>query len=178
MKLSLALAAVLLAALSLPAAGAGPKKRPAPVPRPAAPAPHNRFVTVEEVVRARRAPAIAVSVEGYVVLARRLKSGSVQLSLADSIDHVLSERDADALARAGAQAVVPAVQQKRGARWAWSAAGLQRLAMYIGAARAERALRDTAPKVRVTGWTAKGRAVISPVTGIEYQDDNGDWKRL
>lgn len=138
----------------------------------------NQFVTVDEFVKGKRAPRTAVSVEGYAVSGYKAADGSLHLIVVDSIDHVLSPMDADNFGRAGAHATVPASMLAKHPAWAWSAKGSQRFGMYAANPKghAVRPLHDIVPKVRVTGF-AIGRA-ISPVTKVEYQDDNGDWKNL
>jgi hypothetical protein len=142
------------------------------------PQPHNQFVTVEEFIRSKRAPRMAVSVEGYIVVGYRLPNGSLRLSLTDSVDKVLSAEDANALMRTGATCVVPASEVKKSARRGWTQQGMQRFVLYTGPGMAKTALHDVVEKMRLTGWTAKGRATIDPVTNIEYMDENGEWRSL
>lgn len=144
----------------------------------AKPQPHNQFVTVEEFVRSKRAPRTAVSVEGYIVVGCRLPNGSLRLSLTDSVDKVLCADDANALMRTGATCVVPVAEVKKSARRGWTKQGLQKYVLYTGPGMAKTALHDVVEKMRITGWTAKGRASINPVTSIEYMDENGEWKSL
>jgi hypothetical protein len=98
--------------------------------------------------------------------------------IVDSIDHVLSPTDADNFGKGGAAAIAPASIFSKHPAWAWTPKGMQRLSMYAanGVGRAQRQMHDIVPKVRITGF-ATGR-LISPLTKIEYQDDNGEWKTL
>ncbi len=129
----------------------------------------NQFVTVDEFVKIKKASKTVVSVEGYVVEAYTTGS-NVTLMLVDSVDHVLSAKDADSFARAGATCTVP---PNKKSNWALSAKGLHKIIMYTGKGHAETALNDTPAKIRITGLVA-GRGIISPVTNVEYQNDNGD----
>lgn len=176
-----AVTAVLITALPATILAAPQKKKSAkaaPAPLAANPRQENQFVTTDEFVKGKRAPKTAVSVEGYAVSGYRAADGSLRLTLVDSIDHVLSPTDANNFGRGGAVATVPASLLKKHPSWAWSAKGTQRFGMYAANAqgRAVKQLHDIVPKVRLTGF-ATGKT-ISPVTKIEYQDDNGDWKAL
>jgi hypothetical protein len=172
-------AAALLAATAALAAPSSQKgRKAAPTAQAAAPKQENQFVTVEEFVKARRPPRTVVSVEGYIVMGGRASDGCLRLALVDSVDHVLNPKDADKMAAAGAKATVSAPALRKNPRWAWTAKGMQRFVMYAGAVRAQKALHDTVPKVRLTGQTAPGKGVLTPVTKIEFQDENGDWKKL
>lgn len=182
MKRSLWIAgALLLAASALAVPPMQKARRPKTPPARetvARPKQQNQFVTVEEFRRSGRPPKTAVSVEGYFVLGYRAADGGLRLMLTDSVDHVLSAQDADRSAASSAVSVVPSAALKRHPRWAWSAKGMQRFVMYIGPGRAQRLVQDIVAKMRVTGWTAPGRAIINPVTQIEFQDANGEWKTL
>lgn len=174
-------AAMLVATLFISPLQAAPhKKKPAKTTTTisANPRQENQFVTVDEFVHGKRAPKTAVSVEGYAVSAYKAADGSLRMVLVDSIDHVLSPTDADNFGKGGAPATAPASILGKHPAWAWTAKGMQRFGMYAanGAGRAQKQMHDIVAKVRVTGF-ATGR-VISPVTKIEYQDDNGEWKTL
>src|SRR5207248_236773 len=171
------LPAVALAAAAWPfAASAQKRHKPAPSREMVAHVKQeNQFVTVDEFVKGRRAPRTPVSVEGYAVMAGRSADGSVRVVVVDSVDHVLSVKDADAFGRGGAEGVVPGSAVARHPSWAWTGKGMQRFAMYAatGTGHAQRQLHDTVAKVRLTGF-ATGR-VISPVTKVEFEDENGNW---
>jgi hypothetical protein len=178
---ALAVALTLAAAASIAVAAPekSRKKPAAKVARKASvsvtPKQENQFVTVEEFVKGGRAAGTPVSVEGYAVIG--IKSGSgVKLAIVDSVDHVLSTADADKYAAGGASAVIPASALAGHGNWGMSAKGMSRFSMYTGAGHAQKPLHDTVAKMRITG-RASGRS-ISPVTCVEYQDDNGDWKKL
>jgi hypothetical protein len=143
----------------------------------ARPKQENQFICVEDFKTARRAPRTAVSVEGYLVTCFHQPDGGYRAALVDSVDHVLSARDATAFGRAGASVTIPARFVRSKGRLAWSAKGIQTWVMYTGQGTAQRMLHDVIPKVRLTGWTAGG-ASISPVTGFEYADESGEWKKL
>jgi len=151
-------------------------KRP-PQPVTVVAQPYNQFITVDDMVRAKRKPNTTVSVEGYLVVGIRRPDGTVRAWLVDSVDKVLCAKEADALTRTGASLTVPAATLKR-APCAWNRKGLQRFVMYTGKTKAQVCLNDTMPKVRVTGPVAVGRAALGPVSRIEYMDINGDWKAL
>jgi len=182
MKRSLCAAGALLIAVAALTAAQPQKGKKPETPSAkgvaARPKQHNQFVTVDEFARSRRAPRIAVSVEGYVVLGYRAPDGGLRLCLTDSVDHVLNTRDADSSAVGGAVGIVTPAALKKHPRWAWTARGIQRFVMYTGAGRAQRPMHDVVAKMRLTGWTAPGRARINPVTKIEFQDENGEWKAL
>jgi hypothetical protein len=151
-----------------------PPKVSAKVEAPVTPRQENQFVTVEEFVKARRAPGTAVSVEGYVVIG--VKSGSnLKLDVVDSVDHVLNASDANKFAAGGASATIPGGAISKHPSWGLSVKGMQRFTMYTGPGMAQRQLHDIVPKVRITG-RARGKSIT--VTGVEYADDNGDWKKL
>jgi hypothetical protein len=181
-RTTLAVAIVAATAITMSPASATPqKKRPAKAAAAVAaahPRQENQFVTVDEFVKGRRAPKTAVSVEGYAVSAYKAADGSLRLTLVDSIDHVLSATDADNFGKGGASATIPAPALAKNPRLAWTAKGMQRFGMYAAnvSGRAQKQLHDIVAKIRVTGY-ATGR-VITPVTNVEYQDDNGDWKAL
>lgn len=153
-----------------PSAKSAPKTTVAVTPKQ-----ENQFVTVDEFVKARRTAGTPVSVEGYAVVGMKNGSG-VKLAIVDSVDHVLNTADADKYAAGGASAVIPASSLASHGNWAMTAKGMTRFSMYTGAGRAQKPLHDTVAKMRITGRAA-GRS-ISPVTCVEYQDDNGDWKKL
>ncbi len=144
----------------------------------AKPKAENQFICVEDFKGAKRAPKVAVSVEGYIVTGFRLPDGSYRLKLVDSVDHVLNAKDAEAFARGGASVSVPGSLVRSKGRLAWTVKGMKTWVMYTGPGTAEKQLHDVVPKVRITGSTAPGRAVIRPVTGFEYMDDSGDWKKV
>lgn len=144
----------------------------------ARPKDENQFICVEDFRGARRAPRTAVSVEGYLVTCFRQSDGSYRAGLVDSVDHVLSAKDANAFARAGATVTIPARLVRSKSRLAWTSKGIQTWVMYTGPGTAQKMLHDVVPKVRLTGWTAAGKATINPVTGFEYTDDRGEWKKL
>ena len=169
--------AIILVAVAAIAPAQAQRRHHKPAPKaeaPVTPKQENQFVTVEEFVRAHRGGGTPVSVEGYAVYA--IKSGSgVKLALVDSVDHVLSASDANKFAAGGASATIPAGAVAKHPSWGMTAKGLARFAMYTGAGSAQKSLHDTVAKVRLTG-RASGRSIN--VTGVEYQDDNGDWKKL
>lgn len=142
-----------------------------------APKQENQFQTVDEFVKAHRAAGATASAEGYMVVAFRASDGGARLALADSVDHVLSARDANGAAKSGGWAIVSASAARRHPGWGFSAKGLQKYAMYTGSGSAQKVLHDTVPKIRVTGRVS-GRNTINPVTRIEYADENGEWKLL
>ena len=146
--------------------------------RPAMPKQENQFVTVDEFLRARRPAGTAVSIEGYAALGYRAADGSVRLHVLDSVDHILSARDADGAAASGATAVIPAGGIRLNPAWGWSPKGAMRIPMFTGNGSAQRQLRDVAPKIRLTGWVASGRATISPVTKVEITNENGEYVRM
>ncbi len=154
-----------------------PVKKPArpAATRPAMPKQENQFVTVDEYIRARKPAGTAVSIEGYAALGYRAADGSVRLYVVDSVDHILSARDADGAAASGAAAVIPAGAIRVHPAWGWSPKGSMRIPMFTGNGAAQRQLRDVAPKIRLTGWTASGRATISPVTKVEITNENGEY---
>ncbi len=135
----------------------------------------NQFQTVDEFVKSHRGPGTGVSVEGYAVLACG-SDGGVRVCIVDSVDHVLSARDANNFAHGGATAIISSSGLHKHPRWAMSG-GMRKLAMYTGSGVAQTALHDTVAKIRVTGWASKV-GTISPATKVEFQDDNGDWKTL
>ncbi|MGC8667176.1 MAG: hypothetical protein ACP5VE_03535 [Chthonomonadales bacterium] len=155
--------------------GAAPKA-PHP-PKPAMPADQNRFTTVDDFLHAHRAPKTTVSVEGYVVLASMEGKAALRLAIVDSVDHVLSVRDAVASSRGGCIARISATAIKAHPTWGWRAKGMERFAMYAGSAGGVRQLHDTVAKLRITGLYIKPNGV-SPVTLIEYQNDDGEWTKL
>ncbi|HSV75150.1 MAG TPA: hypothetical protein VLH79_15435 [Chthonomonadales bacterium] len=169
--------AALVAALAVPAVAQRSATR---APAPAVPVvhPHNQFITVHEMINARRAPNTAVSVEGYFVVAIRQPDGAVRAWLVDSVDKVLSAQEADAMARTGATLSVPSAFIRQSARRAWCHRGLQRFVMYTGTTRAQVNLNDTMPKVRVTARTVRGRGALGPAARIEFMDDNGHWRAM
>jgi hypothetical protein len=176
-----ALAAALLVAFAAPLVSAAPKqpkKKPARVAVKAAPElkakTENQFVTVEDFLRARRANGTPVSVEGYAVVGTKTASG-VKLALVDSVDHVLNASDANKFAAGGATALIPASSIAKRATWGMIPKGMTRFAMYTGAGKAQKELHDIVPKVRITGRAA---ARTINVTGVEFADDNGEWKKL
>lgn len=146
--------------------------------RPASPKQENKFVTVEEFIRARRPAGTAVSIEGYAALGYLATDGGIRLYITDSVDHILSASDANATAGSSAVAVIPASAVRANPAWGWRARGAMRIPMFTGNGSAQRQLRDVAPKIRVTGWTASGRATISPVTRVEITNDNGEYVPL
>ena len=175
-------AQIAIALISIPLSAQPQKKRP---PKPAVAGPpiarpkqENQFVTVDEFVRGARAPRTPVSVEGYAVTGGKMSDGSLRIVVVDSIDHVLSPTDADNFGKGGAQSTVPAAILARHPAWAWTTKGMQRLAMYSAnnAGRAQTQMHDVVTKVRLTGF-ATGKA-INPVTKIEFQDENGEWRAL
>lgn len=183
MKQSAILALVLtlsLATTTVALSQRGKRTRSTHMPKATAAKPqlHNQFVTVEEFIRSQRAPRTPVSVEGYIVVGCLLPNGSLRLSLTDSVDKVLSAEDANALMQTGATCVVPVSEVKKSVQRGWTRQGMQRFVLYTGPGRAKTALHDVVEKMRITGWTAKGRATIDPVTDIEYMDENGEWKSL
>ena len=151
-----------------------PKKVVAKAEAPLQAKQENQFVTVDEFVKAKRAAGTPVSIEGYAVVGT--KSGSdVRLAVVDSVDHVLSASDADKFAKEGAVATIPAAAVAKHAAWAMTEKGVRRFTMYVGTTSALKALHDTVAKIRVTG-RCSGRLIN--VSGLEYADDNGDWKKL
>lgn len=172
----LSIAMFLFAAVASPASSV-PQRRPAK-PDPVARAKQeNQFITVEDFRNAGRAPKTAVSVEGYVVLAQRMADGGLLLVLVDSVDHVLSAKDADATARSGAAAVLPAAYVKKRPGWGWTPKAMQRFAMYTGAGRAQKNLHDVVVKLRLTGFVRAG-TTVNPVTSVEFMDESGNWKPI
>ena len=145
--------------------------------RPAMPKQENQFVTVDEFLRARRPAGTAVSIEGYAALGYRAADGSIRLYVLDSVDHILSAKDADAGAASGAAATIPAAAVRAHPGWAWSPKGSMRIPMFTGNGAAQRQLRDVAPKIRLTGWAA-GRGTMSPVTKVEITNENGEYVAL
>jgi len=137
----------------------------------------NQFILVDEFVKAGRAMGTVVSVEGYIVVGYRTSDGGERLAITDSVDHVLSARDANGLAASGAIATAPASGVKSHAKWAWTSKGILRLVMYTGSGKAQKVLHDTVGKVRVSGIVSAKRT-LGTVVKIEEQDDNGDWKAL
>lgn len=135
----------------------------------------NQFVTVEEFVKAHRASGTGVSVEGYAVIICS-SNGGLRIHVVDSVDHVLSATDANNFAHGGAVAQISSSGLRKHPSWAWSG-GMKKLAMYTGPGVATTALHDTVAKIRLTGW-AGGAGHMGQVTRVEFQDDNGDWKRL
>ena len=178
MKLVLSSAAG-LCALSILAGPSIAQKKPAKpssaAGRQAYPKQENQFVVVDEFVKSHRPAGTAVSLEGYAVLAYRAGDGGVRVYIVDSVDHVLNAKDANGEAAAGAAAVIPASAIRSNASWN---KGWMKLPMFTGSGTAQRQLRDVAPRIRVTGWTASGRATISPVTKIEVTNENGEFGSL
>lgn len=171
----IAAALVLFASVS----SASPQKRrhahpAAKAESPVTPKQENQFVTVEEFVKGKRAAGTPVSVEGYAVIGMKIGSG-VKLVIVDSVDHVLSAADANKFGAGGAAATIAAGAVAKHPNWGMTAKGMNRFAMFTGAGSAQKQLHDTVAKVRVTG-RATGRSIS--VTGMEYTDDNGDWKKL
>jgi len=182
MKRSLWAASALLVATA-PFALAAPQKshktstKTAPAKEAAVtPKQENQFVTVDEFVKSKKAPHTAVSVEGYAVVGYSVAGGE-KIFVVDSIDHVLSPTDANNFAKGGAAGTIPSSAISKHPSWGMSAKGLHKVLMYTGAGTAQKVLHDTPAKVRITGWTAGGKA-ISPVMKVEYQDENGEWKNL
>ncbi|MDA8382564.1 MAG: cbb3-type cytochrome c oxidase subunit I, partial [Betaproteobacteria bacterium] len=70
------------------------------------PAMQNQFIEVQDFLQAHRRPNTLVSVVGYLVLATGEKDGAIRLSLVDSVDHVLSPRDALTYAKGGATVII------------------------------------------------------------------------
>lgn len=174
-RIGLAAAFVLLAALGTGAEAQRSAKKKTPTLTP--PKPHNRFITVIEFRKARRPAGTIVSVEGYILSA--LKSGRriVTLEIVDSTDQVLSAADAQKTARGGIRSSVT-VPDRAHPLWTLTSKGLLRLSMYTGAARAARVVQDAPPKVRVQGLVGKPGATLSRLQKIEYQNADGDWKEL
>jgi len=150
-------------------------KRSQPVLRP--PSPANRFVTVVEFQRARRAAGANVSIEGYVVLAEKSGSSTVRLSLVDSTDKVLNAREAKQAARAGAPCTAT-MSAKQRPGWTMTRKGFLRLAMYATVGKKCVAVNDAPPKVRIQGSVGRTRAAIATVTKVEYHDEDGEWREL
>ncbi len=161
------LAALALAGLLMPASAQSGATR--------APKPQHQYVTVDEYVRTKLPAKTLASVEGYVVVGVKAGAG-IRLDLTDSTDKVLTAKEADATARTACHATVPPALARRPG-FAWSRRGVQRFIMFTGAAKAQKKLNDTMPKLRVTGQAA-GKGAISPVTLVEYMDDNGDWRAV
>jgi hypothetical protein len=136
----------------------------------------NQFVTVEEFVKSHRPRGTGVSVEGYAVIVCGASNGGLRISIVDSVDHVLSATDANNFAHGGAVSLITPTGLKKHPKWSWSA-GMKKLAMYTGPGVAQTALHDVVTKIRLTGW-ASSVGTINPVTKVEYQDENGDWKTL
>jgi hypothetical protein len=185
MKRILFAAALLVAAGAVPATAApgktakskkGTPKLAVALVKTATPKQENQFVTVEEFIKAKRAPKTAVSIEGYAVVGYAIPGGGSQLTVVDGVDHVLSATDAMNFAKAGAICSVPGSLVVKHPAWGSTAKGLQKVLMYTGPGKAQKMLHDTPTKVRVTGWAEAGRNVS--VTKVEYADDNGDWKVL
>lgn len=153
---------------------AAPRKSKTPAVS-AKPQQQNQFVTVDEFVKAGRKPGTLVSIEGYIVVAYKTGS-SVRAAVNDSVDKVLSAKDADANARSGAKVTVPASLVK--GRCAWSAKGVQKYVMYTGSNHAQKKLHDVVEKMRVTGIVGRGKGIIANTTKIEYTDPNGEFKPL
>lgn len=141
------------------------------------PADQNRFTTVDDFLHAHRAPRTTVSVEGYAVLAWMDGKTGLRLGIVDSVDHVLSVRDAIASSRSACVAFIPASALKSHPKWALTATGMARFAMYARYGRNVKQLHDTVAKLRITGSYAPPKSV-SPVTLVEYQNDNGEWTKL
>ncbi len=153
---------------------ASPKPHP---PKTPVPADQNRFTTVDDFLHAHRAAGTTVSVEGYVVLATREGKTGLRLALVDSVDHVLSARDAAASSRGGCIARISASALRAHPTWGWTAKGMERFAMFTGSGSALRQLHDTVPKLRITGSYLRPN-VVSPVVLVEYQNDDGEWTKL
>src|SRR5690349_12426214 len=103
------------------------KLKPSPAPaagRTAQPKEENKFVTVEEFVKAHRGPGTAVSIEGYEVIAYPTSDGGLRLSIVDSVDHVLTAKDAVSFAQGGAAATIPAGTLRAHPHWSWSSKGM------------------------------------------------------
>jgi hypothetical protein len=132
---------------------------------------------VAEFRQARRAPGANVSIEGYVVLAEKSGAGSVRMSLVDSTDKVLTAKEAQDSARAGARCLA-ASGGKQHPNWVLTRKGLLRLAMYCRSGTKCEAVNDSPPKVRIQGAVSKDRAGLATVTRIEYHDDNGEFREL
>jgi hypothetical protein len=139
---------------------------------------YNQFMEVDEFVKAHRTPHTLVSVEGYIVLASRAANGTIRIYITDSVDHVMSAKDALSLAKGGAAGIIIPHDAKVHPGWALSSAKLNRYAMYIQSGKSIKMAHDTVTRVRITGSVFKGRGIINPVTKMEYTDENGDWKTM
>jgi len=172
-------AVALLPALAVRQHAAQHAKKPTPpAPDPVANVKQqNQFVTVDEFTKQALPQHTPVSIEGYMVVGFRTSDGSEMLDVVDSVDHVLSPTDADNFARGGAKGMLPARMALKHPSMGWSVKGMERFVMYTGEGHAQKPLHDTVAKVRVTGFAA-GKAVIRPITKVEYADENGDWKTL
>jgi hypothetical protein len=145
--------------------------------KPSAAKPENTFGTIDEFIAARKPARTVVTIEGYTVVGFAATDGTVRGVLLDSVDRVLSASEADSFGRRGARFAIPASLTKSRPRTAFKPKGFRDLCMYTGRGHAEKLLKDVISKVRVTG-TVLSLGFISPVTKVEYQDDNGDWKTL
>lgn len=137
----------------------------------------NRFVTVVEFQRARRAAGANVSIEGYVVLSEPTGSRSARLNLVDSTDKVLSALEARNAAKTAVRCTVP-IGSKQKPRWAMTARGLHKLSMYTVTGKRCVAVNDSPVKVRIQGKVGKDRTSLATVTKIEHHDDNGEWREF
>ena len=137
----------------------------------------NRFVTVVEFQRARRAPGANVSIEGYVLLSEATGSRSARLCLVDSTDKVLSAQEARKAAGTSVRCTVPLGAKQRPG-WAMTARGLHKLSMYTVKGKQCVAVNDSPVKVRIQGTVGKDRVSLANVTKIEHHDDFGEWREL
>lgn len=137
----------------------------------------NTFYTIDEFKAAGRKVGTPVTVEGYIVTGSP-SGGNFAFRLVDSVDKVLSGKDAERLAAVAVRCTVTPPVLKRSPGLAWSRNGAQKFTMYIGGDRAIRALHNEVDKIRVTGRVGPGVGVINPVTQVEIMDTNGEWKPL
>lgn len=178
---AIALGVAALALFSVAAGAQHKYKKPKPAPAPAPgkvayPKEENKFVTVEEFVKAHRGAGSAVSIEGYEVIAFPTSDGGLQLNIVDSVDHVLTAKDAVGFAQGGAVGIIPASALRGHPGWGWSNSGMKKYAMWTGPGTATKELHDIVAKMRFTGFTSGGRTIN--LTKIEFADDNGDFRAL
>lgn len=144
----------------------------------ASPKPPQQFVTVDEFVKARCAYRTPVSVEGYAVFGYKESTGSLLLTVIDSVDHVLNADDAIKMSAGAPTAILPSQYQKAYPGWAWDTKAMKKYTMYAGAGRPQTELHDVIEKLRLTGWVGASRLTINPVSKIEFMDPDGNWKVL
>lgn len=148
----------------------------------------------------------SASIEGYILFAEHrhngtiyrapgfpnsASNGDIRLQIVDAVDNVTNVAKAKGAMPSGVVAVITPWFALHHPMWRYNPKAIERFAMSIGDGHPERLLHNTIAQVRVTGWLLYNPAAahrvkvdratawkIDPVTQIEYQDENGNWKPL